>query len=158
MSASARRVCPIQRIRRSRTADDALDGADRGGGLVDQVGVDGVHQSGADLADRGAQHAEDRDRDQQPDDRVGPVPAERDAAGAEQHGEAGEAVGAGVQSVGDQGGGADLAADADAVAGDDLVADEPDDGGAGDGPEVGDRAAGGSAGRSPRSRRARRTA
>ena len=67
----------------------------------------------------------------------------RDAAGAEQDGQAGEAVGAGVQPVGDQGGGADPPADADAVAGDDLVASESDDRGGGDGPEVGDRAAGG---------------
>ena len=51
---------------------------------------------------------------------------ERDAAGAEQDGEAGEAVGAGVQPVGDQGGRADPPPDADPVAGDDLVAGEPD--------------------------------
>ncbi len=61
----------------------AFDGRDGGCGLVDDAGVHGVHQSGADLADRGAEHPEDRDGDQQSDDEVGPVPADGEAAGAE---------------------------------------------------------------------------
>lgn len=58
--------------------------------------------------------------------------------GAEEDGERGEAVGAGVQSVGDEGGGADPAAGADAVAGHPFVADEADHRGGGDRPQVGD--------------------
>ena len=37
-----------------------------------------------------AQHTEDRDRDQQTYHRVSPLPADRNAARAEQHGQAGE--------------------------------------------------------------------
>lgn len=84
---------------------DAADALDVGEGLAcsaDQVGVDGVHETGADLADGGAEHAEDRDSDQQADDGVGLFPAEADSGGAEEDGEAGESVGAGVQPVGDQ--------------------------------------------------------
>ena len=83
-SASARRVWPIQRIRSSRTPVTPSTVSDRGAGLVDQGRVDGVHQPGSDLPDRGAQHAQDRDRDQQPDDRVGPPPADRDTACTQQ--------------------------------------------------------------------------
>ena len=64
--------------------------------MVDKFGFDGVHEAGADLADGGAEHAEYRDGDLQADHRVGPRPSECDAAGAEQHGEGGEPVGAGV--------------------------------------------------------------
>ena len=55
-----------------------------------------------------SQDGQDRHGDQQADDRVGPVPAEGDPAGAEKHREGGEAVGAGVQPVGDQRSGTDL--------------------------------------------------
>ena len=48
------------------------------------------------------------------------------AEGAEDDGQRGEAVGAGVQAVGDERGGADASADADAVERDELVAGEPD--------------------------------
>ena len=82
--------------------------------------------------------AQDRGGDQQSDDRVGPVPADRDSAGPRQHREAGEPVGAGgaarrrpgrrIRSVAP-----------DPVSGDDLVARESDhcDGGHRD--EVADR-------------------
>ena len=62
----------------------------------------------------------------EPDHRVGPVPAEGDAACTEEHCQRGEPVGAGVQPVRNQCGRADLAAHADAVPGDDLVAGEAD--------------------------------
>jgi len=117
---------------------DAAHAGHGGGGLVDQYRVDGVHQAGGDLTDGGAQHPEDRDGDGQADGGVGPGPPEGDTAGAEQDCEAGESVGAGMQPVGDQGGGADAAPDADAVAGHQFVAGEPDDGSSGDGPQVGD--------------------
>jgi hypothetical protein len=60
---------------------------------------------------------------------VGPVPAQRDPADAQQDGQRGEAVGAGMEPVSDQGGRADLPADPDPVAGDQLVAREADHGG-----------------------------
>ena len=96
-------------------------------------------QAAEHVAGRGAQHRQDRDGDEQADDRVGQREAQRDAAGAEQHGQRGESVGAGVQAVGDQRGRADLAADADAVERDEFVADEADEPGRGDPAEVLDR-------------------
>ena len=156
MSASARRVWPIQRIRSWPTSRMPRRRRGRRSACSTRCRVDGVHQPGADLARGRAQHAEDRDGDDQADDRVGPGPAERDAAGAEQHGQAGEAVGAGVQPVGDQRGRADPPPDADAVAGHDLVAGEPDDRRGGDRPQV-LTGAGAAAARSPRSRPAPRT-
>ena len=58
--------------------EDAVDRCDRGPGFVDQGGVDRVHQPRTDLGDRGPEHAEDRDGDQQPDDGVGPREPGRD--------------------------------------------------------------------------------
>ena len=52
-------------------------------GRVDQRRVDGVHQPPVHLAGGILEHDQDRDGDEQADDRVGPAPAERDAAGAE---------------------------------------------------------------------------
>src|SRR5207344_782186 len=104
--------------------------------LCHEPGIDGIHEAGTDLTDRSAEHAEDGDGDEQADDRVGPLPAESDSADAEEDGEAGEAVGAGVQVVGDEGGGSDAAPDPDAVLGDDLVPGEADHGGGGDPPEI----------------------
>jgi hypothetical protein len=75
--------------------------AQGGLGLVDDVRVDGVHQAVVDLAAPVLKNQQDRHRDGQADDGIGPPPAERDAAGAEHHGERGEAVSAGVQPVGD---------------------------------------------------------
>ena len=77
--------------------------------------------------------------DEQADDGVGEREAQRDTAGAEQHGQRGESVGAGVQPVGDQRGRADAATDADAVERDEFVADEPDQTGRGDPADVFDR-------------------
>jgi hypothetical protein len=45
--------------------------------LVDKVRVDGVHQPGADLSDRGSEDTEDGDGDDYTDDRVGLPPAGR---------------------------------------------------------------------------------
>ncbi len=94
--------------------------------LIDQGRVDRVHQPPVDLAGRLPQHGQDRHRDQQAHDRVGPVPADRHPAHAEQHRQRGEPVGAGVQPVGDQRRRADLAAGPDPVPGDQFVAGEPD--------------------------------
>ena len=143
-SASACSRCPIQRILTLRTAAHAGFGGQRCFGGVDECGVDAVHQPAEHIAHRGAQHGEDRDGDEQSDDGVGEREAERDAAGAEKHGQRGESVGAGVQAVGDEGGRADAAADADAVERDEFVADESDQPGGGDPAEMLDRRRGGS--------------
>ncbi len=74
--------------------------------------------------------------DHQTDHRVGPAPANRYAAGAEQHGQAGESISAGMQAVSDEGGRADLPADSNPEAGDNLVADEADQPNAGHGTKV----------------------
>jgi hypothetical protein len=63
--------------------------------------------------------------DDQADDGVRRRPAQGHPGGADQDGQAGEPVGAGVQPIGDQGGAADAPADPDAIAGHDLVAREP---------------------------------
>jgi hypothetical protein len=49
--------------------------------LIDQGRIDRIHQPPVDLASRLPQHRQDRHRDQQPNHRVGPVPANRDAPG-----------------------------------------------------------------------------
>jgi hypothetical protein len=108
--------------------------------LAGQVGVDGVHEAAVDVADGAAQHHEDGGGDEQPDDGVGLRPAEGDTR---DDGEAGEAVGAGVVPVGDEGGGADAGADPEAVAGGEFIAGEPDDSGGGDPGQVRGRRAGG---------------
>ena len=111
---------------------DAGFGGQRGFGGVDEGGVHAVHEAAEDVAHGGAQDGQDGDGDEQPDDGVGQREAQGDATGSEEHGQRGESVGAGVQSVGDQGGRADATPDADAVDGDEFVADEPDQTGCGD--------------------------
>ena len=96
-------------------------------GLVDEGGVDGVHQPPVDLAGRLAQHRQDGHGDEQADDRVGPLPADRDAARPDEHRQRGQPVGAGMQAVGDQRGQADLPPGADAIPGRQLVAREADE-------------------------------
>jgi hypothetical protein len=85
-SASACRECPIQRIRTERTPVTPGGGQQGGLGLVDQLRVDGVHEPPVDVADRGAQHAQNGHGDHQSDDRVGEREAGRDAASADQDG------------------------------------------------------------------------
>jgi hypothetical protein len=88
--------------------------------------VHAVHEPAADLAGRLPSHRQDRHRDEQAHDRVGPGPADRHSARSNKHGQRGITVGAGVQAVGDQSGGADPAPGPDAVAGHHLVACEPE--------------------------------
>ena len=106
-------------------------------GLVDEGGIDGVHQPPVDLAGRLAQHRQDGDGDEQADDRVGPVPADRDSARPDQHGQRGQPVGAGVQAVGDQRRRADLPPGANPVPGRQLVAREADERRDGDRGQIG---------------------
>jgi hypothetical protein len=105
---------------------------------IDDARLDRIHQPAEDFTGRPAQDTEDRDGDQQPDDRIREPPTESDAAGSDQHSEGGESVGAGMQSIGYQGRGADLSSDPDAVASDHLVARETYESGRGNGPEMGD--------------------
>jgi len=82
---------------------DAFDRSDSGGGLVNQGRVDRVYQASANLLHRRTQNADDRDGDAQTNDGICPAPTERNTAGAEKHGEAGEPVSASVQAVSNKG-------------------------------------------------------
>src|SRR2546423_627506 len=75
--------------------------------------------------------AQDGDGNEKTDDRIGKWKTEPDARGTENDGQAGEAVRAGVISVGNQRRAVYLTADADAEYSDDLVAYEADDAGNG---------------------------
>ena len=94
--------------------------------LVDQGRIDGIHEPPVNLAGCLAQHNDNRRRDEQADDRIGPVPAKRGTSRAQQHRQGSKPVRAGMQPVSDQGRRADLPADPDAVPGDQLVAGEAD--------------------------------
>ena len=138
ISHSARIWWPIQRSRTCPVSSTPGTARRVFSAWIDQRGVDGVHQPPVDLAGRLPQHGQDRHGDHQADDRVGPVPAQRDPARAQQHGQRGQSVGAGVQPVGDQRGRADLAAGADPVPGRELVARESGQRGGGDRDQVRD--------------------
>jgi hypothetical protein len=71
-------------------------------GGVGEFGVDSVEQSAEYIAGGGAHHGKDRDRDDQPNDRVGRRPPEGDAGRTDDYGQGREAVRAGVQPVGNQ--------------------------------------------------------
>ena len=75
------------------------------------------------------------------------------AQGAGDDGQRGEAVGAGVLAVGDQGRRSDPAPDADAINGNQLVAGETDEPGGDEYADIGHRLRARSAGGSTRSRR-----
>jgi hypothetical protein len=100
-------------------AQDRLD-------LLGHGRVDAVHEPAADLADGLPPDRQDRHRDEQADDRVGPGPADRHPARSDEHGQRGIPIGAGVQAVGDQRRGANPAPGPDPVAGHYLVAGEPE--------------------------------
>ena len=65
--------------------------------LIDQGRINGVHQPPVDLAGRLPEHGQDRHRDQQADDRVGPVPPECHTGHSEQDRQRREPIGAGMQ-------------------------------------------------------------
>ena len=69
-------------------------------GTVDQLGVDGIHETVKHVASGASQHDEDGGRDHQSDDRIGSLESGRDAGGTEDHSQRGEAIGAGVKPVG----------------------------------------------------------
>lgn len=96
--------------------------------MVNQGGVDPVEESAADVAG---------DADQQADQGIGEGETSPDADHSERDGEGGEAVGAGMDAVGDEGGGSDPAAGPDSVERDEYVACEPDEAGRQDPAEPG---------------------
>ena len=123
-SASARSSWPTQRIGPPRrTPRRAV--LDRPLDSLDESRVDAVHQTSVDVASRVLEHDEDRRGDEEADEGVGDLESGGHADGADDDGQGREPVGAGVQPVGHQGGGPDLAPDADAVDGDELVARAP---------------------------------
>jgi hypothetical protein len=83
--------------------------------------------------------AQDHQRDGEADERVADVAADGDDDRAGDDGEADEPVRAGVVAVGDQGGAVEVAPGTEADLRGDLVADEADDAGGGERPEVVDR-------------------
>lgn len=83
--------------------------------------------------------AEDHERDREPDQRVRDVDPDRDRPRAEDDAEADEAVGARVIPVGDEGGAGEAAPGAEPDPGGRLVAEEADDPGQGQNPEVRER-------------------
>jgi len=106
---------------------DAGSGGEVGTDVGHQTGVDAVHQPPEDVAAGNAQHVDDGGADQESDDRIRALPTGERPGGGDDDGQAGEPVGAGVEPIGDEGGRADAAPDADAVAGDQFVAGEPDE-------------------------------
>jgi len=80
------------------------------------------------LAHRSLEHEQDRNGKGQADERVGDRVAGQHAKRAEQHGQRGEPVRAGVVAVRDQRRRPDLLADADAEDRHSLVPEKPDDG------------------------------
>src|SRR5438093_1092553 len=84
-------------------AGNSLDRSRRSLDAVDDRRVDGVHEAVPDLAGRAAEDSEYGDGDAQPDDGIGAFEACPHADGPEGDGEGGEAVRAGVVTVGDEG-------------------------------------------------------
>ena len=94
--------------------------------FLDHVGLDAVEASGDHCSRRLPDDAEDGDRDEKTDDRVGQRKAEPHTKRTQNHGQTGQPVCAGVIAVGDQRGAVHLATDLDAEDRDRLVADEAD--------------------------------
>jgi hypothetical protein len=108
--------------------EDARHAAKGGLSMINEGGIDGIHEPPEDLTGSLAQHGQDGDRNDQADYRIRPLPSEGYSAYSQQHGQRRETVGASVQSVRDKSGRADAPANADAITGNQLVSGEPDDG------------------------------
>src|SRR5262249_11421687 len=80
------------------------------------------------------------ERDDQADERIGARQAETDEGGAGEDAKGDESVHAGMLAVGDEGGALQAVSGADADLGGDLVADEADDPGRSEQPQVRERA------------------
>jgi len=115
---------------------DALDVAGDMFDLVDELGLDRVHQPTEHLRGRLLEDDEDDRRDEQAHERVGEGEARGDAEGPEHDGQRGQPVGAGVVAIGHEGGRADVPPDPEAVEGHELVTGEADDARHDDGGDV----------------------
>ena len=156
-SASAWSSWPIHRIR-TADRDDARQVGQGGLGGGHQGRVDGVHQPAEDVTT--AVRSTARMAMVMSSPMIGSASGQPsgDTAGAEHDGQRGEPVGAGMQAVGDQRGRADLRGRRGCGRrATELVAGEADQAGGGDPAEVAAPVRGGSTGRSPPSRRRRRT-
>ena len=76
--------------------------------VVDQLGVNAVQEPAVDVTRRALQDEKDSNGDEQPDDGIGQRPSGQHPEGSGDDGKRGEPVGAGVEAIGDEGGGADL--------------------------------------------------
>jgi len=124
ISHSARIWWPIQRSR-TCPASSTPEVARRCSRPAGERGVHGVHEPPVDLAGSLPQDGQDRHADQQPDHRVGPVPAQRYPARTQQHRQRRQPVRPGMQPVRDQRRRADLPPGANAVARRQLIVREP---------------------------------
>src|SRR5437879_13649013 len=107
--------------------------------LIDYPRLDAVQNAGDDHRHRFPHQAQDRDRDDEPGDRVRQGIAEADAHGYDEHGEARPPSAARVVAVGDERRAADLLADPDTEERARLVSHETYDRGGDDRAQVGDR-------------------
>ena len=127
---------PSQRTRSRSTAwTSGTDAGDRLD-LLDELGLDRVHQPPEHLRGRLLEDDEDDRGDEEPDERVRERVAGGDAERPSDDRERGQPVGPGVVPVGDERGRADRAADPDPVERDGLVADEADEPGGEDDRDV----------------------
>ena len=95
-------------------------------GASHEIWIDRVQEALSDAPSRLEEHPKDDNADYKSDDRVSRSPADGNSGGADENRERGQAVGAGMKTVGDERGGPDTATHPKPVAGDDLVAYQPD--------------------------------
>lgn len=107
---------------------------------LEGVGFDPVHEAPHHGPHRGHQHGDDDRGDDQAHDGIQLRESGPGAHDADDHGQRGEGVGAGVLPLGDEGGGADASAGADAIDRDRFVAERPDESGGQDPAQVGELA------------------
>src|SRR5215207_2172429 len=95
--------------------------------FLGDAGLDAVEHAGQHRTRGLPDDAEDGERDQQADNRIGKRVAQPDASGAENDGKAGKPIRPSMIAICDQGSALDLAADPDAEHGYRLVAEEAND-------------------------------
>ena len=105
-------------------------------GLGHQLGAHGVHEALTNAPCRLDQHHDDHCGDTQTDGGVGPFEARGQANRPQQHCQGGEAVAAGMQALGYEGGRTDPASDPHPVDGHRFVANQSDQGGGGHSSDV----------------------
>jgi hypothetical protein len=83
---------------------DAFHGDEGFDGLIDERGINGIHQPSTHLYDRRSQHTENHNGNGEAYQRVGPSPPNGNSTGTKHHGKTGETVSARVQAIGHQSG------------------------------------------------------